>query len=240
MLFATNRVESASAPEPVQAEFLLHSNIEGLDEIYEEINQAKAAKNDDAEADHSIWYENLAKRPSDWKTDWCIVGQDYSHSYEVKYFDLLRSKMHDRFCENVEGSYIKHMRAAYGVRANVNKTDDANLFAWEYERDQSAGLEAINKAKSSSFWEWENGSFPFFWRWQPEVKKEMRDGTPLWVQGKLPANTNFKQRVPKIKETLEKVRSKMKKIRERGYIARVFQAFLMYPKARMAFEWYST
>ena len=140
----------------------MHSNIEGLEEIYDEINQAKAAKYDDAEADYSIWYENLAKRPSDWQIDWGIVGQDYSHSYEVKYFDLLRNKVHDRYCGNVENSYIKHMESAYGAKPMSNKTNDVNLFIWEYERDKTAGLEAIKKAKTSSFWEWENGSFPFF------------------------------------------------------------------------------
>ena len=244
MLFGTNQVEGATPPEPVKADFILHSKIDGLEEIYDEINQAKAAKNDDAEADYAIWYENLAKRPSDWATDWCIVGQDYSHSYEVKYFDLLRNKMHERFCGNVERSYVKHMKEAYSAGPATNKTDDAKVFAWKYERDQIAGLEAINKAKSSSFWEWDDGSFPFFWRWQPEVQKDLRDGTKLWVQGELPSNTNFKQNVPKVKEIFEKMKNKMRKIRGRGYIApswvRSLSSFFEVPKGdddiRMVFD----
>ena len=48
------------------------------------------------------------------------------------------------------------------------------------------GLEAQTKARYSSFWEWDQGSFPFFWRWQPDVHKDVRDGTKLWIQEGLP------------------------------------------------------
>ena len=37
-----------------------------------------------------------------------------------------------------------------------------------------------------SYWDWDGGSSLFFWRWPPKVRKDVRDGTPIWVVGDLP------------------------------------------------------
>ena len=75
-------------------------------------------------------------------------------------------------------SYIVEVLAA----ARAGKSRDRQLKA-----DLLAGSSAIDKARHLSFWEWENGSTPFFWRWRPEIKVDTRDGTPLFVKGKLPS-----------------------------------------------------
>ena len=62
-----------------------------------------------------------------------------------------------------------------------NLLDDvgAMLKNKEAKLDLVEGFQALSKADSSSFWDWNNGAFPYFWRWQPEIKKDLRDGTPL-------------------------------------------------------------
>ena len=165
MLFGIRSIETGFTPETPDTTYMLHSEIEGLDEIYNEINQAKAAKHDDAEADFSIWDENLRRRPSDWKTDWCIVGQEHDHCYEKKFFNNLRDAQHNVFSRRVKDSFTRYMVKTYQNECAFTKTDRAMLTmneVWEKERDEAAGLEALNKTKQSTFWEWNNGSFPYF------------------------------------------------------------------------------
>ena len=92
MLYGNRRVENLPAPTNTptsEPPYILHSQIAGLEEIYNKINQAKVAKNDEAEVDPTIWNEAICKRPSDWQTDWAIVGSEHDDNYEIKYFDNL-------------------------------------------------------------------------------------------------------------------------------------------------------
>ena len=74
---------------------------------------------------------------------------------------------------------------------------DYNNGDYEFKRDLNEGRQAVENAAESSFWDWDNGSFPYFWRWQPEIKGDLRDGTSLWVyENKLPRNTK-PQRMPR-------------------------------------------
>ena len=80
MVYGSFKLENTPAPtsSPTGApEYILHSQIPGLEEIYDEINQSTVAKNDEAGVDKGIWNEAICQRPSDWKTDWLIVGSEY-------------------------------------------------------------------------------------------------------------------------------------------------------------------
>jgi hypothetical protein len=48
----------------------------------------------------------------------------------------------------------------------------------ERHRTLLAGGKALFYASQATWWEWEGGSFPFFWRWPPEFLWEIRDGMP--------------------------------------------------------------
>ena len=62
-----------------------------------------------------------------------------------------------------------------------------------FVRQRKEGVKAVRKAADSSFWDWDNGSFPFFWGWQTEIQKDLCDGTDLWVyEEKLPNNSKKK------------------------------------------------
>ena len=89
----------------------------------------------------------------------------------------------------------------------------------ELDKDLMAGKDALDRAKASSFWGWDGGSTPFFWRWQPEVQKDMRDGTKLFViKDKLP-RFHKRQQLPAEKSIFDRIVEKIQKVRLRGYIA---------------------
>ena len=89
----------------------------------------------------------------------------------------------------------------------------------ELDKDLIAGKDALDRAKASSFWGWDGGPTPFFWRWQPEVQKDMRDGTKLFViKDKLP-RFHKSQQLPAEKSIFNRVVEKIQKVRLRGYIA---------------------
>ena len=87
------------------------------------------------------------------------------------------------------------------------------------DRTIEAGLSALSHASQSSWWDWDKGSSPFFWR-IPDAQwlREMRDGVaPMWIgdppayRRRQRANLDEKQRAF---ET-----TKITKVRRRGYIA---------------------
>ena len=90
----------------------------------------------------------------------------------------------------------------------------------EFRRDMKEGRQTVNKAASSTFWDWDNGLFSFFWRWQPEIKNDLRDGTSLWcIDSKLP-NNKKKQKMPKDIGEFELMLEKIVKVRSRKYISK--------------------
>ena len=80
-----------------------------------------------------------------------------------------------------------------------------------------AGVDCIGRASAASAWELDGGSRPFFWRWGRKYWKEARDGARVWVGADLPS-CKEKQRVPKDPDIKAKVRKKVNKVRERGYL----------------------
>ena len=51
------------------------------------------------------------------------------------------------------------------------------------------------------------------------MQKDLRDGTALWVSGRLPTNTHSRQTVPRDHITLERVKEKLGKVIERKYVS---------------------
>jgi hypothetical protein len=51
--------------------------------------------------------------------------------------------------------------------------------AEEFTEDLAVGKDAVVRAANASWWNWDDGSTPFFWRWKPEYVKRIRDGVPV-------------------------------------------------------------
>jgi hypothetical protein len=66
MLFGRDEKKFVDAvldmPVGAEVSFNLRSKLPGMDDIYKDINQAKAAKNDDAATDFALWEEAIMKK----------------------------------------------------------------------------------------------------------------------------------------------------------------------------------
>jgi hypothetical protein len=203
----------------VPSKLSLAATVPKMDLIYQDISQAKAAKNDDALADVQVWNEAVVKPPSSWTSDWLFVGRkDMSRDVEIMLSEL-RLAQSERFKQNVETSFIRYMTEKHGSAIFEAQSMNPNDMSQDLLNDLTAGYESIDKANQSSFWEWDGGSAPFFWRWQPEVQKDLRDGTPLWVSGRLPRHNRSRQTLPRETEKADQVKSKLNKVITRKYIS---------------------
>lgn len=85
------------------------------------------------------------------------------------------------------------------------------------EKDLVAGRESIRRFVNGSWWEWTEGSRPAHWKWPEWYQEIIRDGLPIWFR-EAPKAWTRPQNAPKNAVELEKVRKKLSKIRERGYV----------------------
>ena len=189
-------------------------NLVGLEHIYKEVDQALVAKNDNAASITKLWDEAALTPPSNWddEIEFILKGKEDIHVITV--LDTLRTFQSRRYKKNVRNSFVQFMKTKYFSHDDyVNET-------FEFKRDRSEGMQAVGKAANASFWEWETGSFPYFWRWQPEIMKDLRDGTSLWCyENKLPKNTK-RQRMPRNLGIFELMVEKIMKVQRRNYIGK--------------------
>jgi hypothetical protein len=84
--------------------------------------------------------------------------------------------------------------------------------------DLMAGMDALERALGVIWWEWDDGSCPFHWRWPKEYQERIRDGIKVHFRTAAPRYVVPQRDVrdPKIKE---KVIEKIQKVRMRWYIA---------------------
>jgi hypothetical protein len=77
--------------------------------------------------------------------------------------------------------------------------------------DFSGGSECIQRHAQSTWWTWDNGSRPFFWRWPPEYLAVIWDGLPIHMLGTPPLydkpqdNEHCKETRAKVRENLQQV-----------------------------------
>jgi len=50
------------------------------------------------------------------------------------------------------------------------------------QKNWNAAIECIHRASNASWWEWDQGSRPFFWRWNKDYIGNIRDGIPPWIK----------------------------------------------------------
>jgi hypothetical protein len=114
------------------------------------------------------------------------------------------------------------------VKTHASKLDN------ELARDYLVGIDAITRALGSSFWEWDDGSTVFFWRWSREHWKELRDGLKVWFRrADLPKYWG-RQRWPQGRLQRTQLMEKIEKVVNRRYIspgfAKSLTSFFAVPK----------
>jgi hypothetical protein len=156
---------------------------------------AKATKNDDAEVPVALWDARLEAgldpivRERDWRRHLPILRRFWLKRYKRL---VLRSAL----------DWIKGVEKQ-GMTVSPKAMD--------------AIREGIYRIGHATWWEWTQGSTPFFWRWPEEFQDRIRDGIKLWMTGRL-KTWQRPQRGGEDEPTLEKVLKKLDKIRERGYV----------------------
>ena len=229
-----------------------------------EMNDEKAARNDDAAIATDQWddYLNRSFDPAkQWKaleksfdvTDkWrandgsVVVGKTGHIKEKQRLFEILRERSVLRFGMNVSRSWRRYMREKYPGKMTAAEEDHGEPIwlgcvgisrrrpkGWremlgsylgsrermkDFLRDVEVGVEAIERACHSSFWDWTEGSTLFYWRWAPEFRKEARDGTKTFVTGNLPEYKSAQQ-WPSEPKARQMMALKLLKVIDRAYIA---------------------
>ena len=84
-------------------------------------------------------------------------------------------------------------------------------------RSWSGGCDAVGRFTQSTWWTWNGGSRPHFWRWPKSYLSIVRDGHPLWLEQKLKPY-RVPQRDHKDLNVKNQIISKLRKVQTLGYI----------------------
>ena len=87
-------------------------------------------------------------------------------------------------------------------------------------RDLSVGRDAIERLCNSSFWNWDDGSTPLFWRWPRRYQKIMRDGSKQFVRRQHLPHYFRRQRWPEDPGHCAACEKKIAKVRDRRYVCK--------------------
>lgn len=87
------------------------------------------------------------------------------------------------------------------------------------DRDLKVGLDAIERAARASWWAWDDGSTPFFWRWQRQHRYVLRDGSPMFVRKQFLPHYFRRQKWPTDPQAKAKCKDKISTVRGRRYVA---------------------
>jgi hypothetical protein len=84
------------------------------------------------------------------------------------------------------------------------------------KRDSTVALDCITRAANTTWWEWTDGSRPFFWMWDPDYVATVRDGLRLWYKGSAPKNVFPQKDKPDLSKK-EKIRLTLLKALAKRY-----------------------
>jgi hypothetical protein len=178
------------------------------------------AKNDDATARVCNWNRRVCAQ----------LGCQYRpevHDSALDKFRELELRWYRSHKGGVIQSFRRYMTSEYGhdwlsQLHSWNKTKkqrtgrDASA---DLIKDYEVGIDAISRALAASFWEWDDGSTVFFWRWTKEHRNELRDGLKVWYQrANLPSYWGF-QRWPEDPSHREQLQEKLSKVVRRRYVS---------------------
>jgi hypothetical protein len=168
--------------------------------VPEDLQNSKATKGDDAEIPVHLWNNCLAY----------LVGAVRLSEEQERRLGFLWRCTHHYWIRCVRESWWTWWRENKSLLGLVEPKH-----WWEIGR---RGMAAVNYASLSSFWDWDWGSAVFFWRWQRGYQLEVAMGlAPCWVGAK-PTSLEL-QRGLGGEEDMDKLRKKIQKFLDRGYVS---------------------
>ena len=87
-------------------------------------------------------------------------------------------------------------------------------------KDLKAGLDCVERAARSDWWNWSDGSRIMFWRWPRRYRRSVRDGTPLFIHPNLLPKFWQRQSWPSDSKARSNLKDKVSVPRGRRYITR--------------------
>ena len=189
-------MQSPDPREPLKGSLVTAVNAPSFESNFRQALAAwhtKAVKADNAKVEVDMWNEAATSN----------FGFTFSEKDHGHLFDWLRQFMLIRFKQYALRSFVLYMVMTHGWQPEEVIVPHAAEFAV----DDEAGIEALNRVGKSSFWNWDDGSSIFFWRWLKEIRQECRDGCNIFVKGLLPCFTR-KQRMPPDPADFAKVAAK--------------------------------
>lgn len=174
----------------------------------------KAAKDDDARVPVELWNSFLFRHHRPHET--------YSPDVHGKALDVIRHKFALRvYRRRTTRSLCRYLRTTYGedwrlLRAR-SAVGDVTGGESALEKDIKIGLEGLRRIIYGSWWEWDNGSTLYFWRWPAMIRNQVRDGVKVFIEGKLPSYRK-RQLVTSDPAKLLQVGKKVEKVVKRGYL----------------------
>jgi hypothetical protein len=246
--------------ETVEIDDALQS--EGLEALLEDVarqqRERKAVKSDDAEVPEYLWEEHLIAGSE--KLKWDAKDMDslrrvstwlrgkmlcwWKRQVLRSYVKWMKNEYLIADSKGDSGSWLelgqklgKDDELHWQYRWSTTGRDDYKK--WWKERlvatieDVVPASDAIARAADSSWWNWDEGSRPFHWRWPRHYQLVIRDGLKVYFQ-KVPPRYRTPQRDILDEEVKRKVVEKLAKVRKRGYIGPGFveslTAFFGVPK----------
>jgi hypothetical protein len=181
--------------------------------IKKAIDAKLEAKNDDAQARVEEW-DRRACQHLQGSGDW---------AQQQRACDLLRRAMLRRYRHYKYGiirSFRLYMNRKHGEEWLVTLRREMKKRRGQKEigRDYDVGMDSIRRALRASFWEWEDGSTIFFWRWPSALQTELRDGMRVWYKKRDLPTYWGRQRWPKDTRERDQLKDKIGKVLSRRYI----------------------
>lgn len=162
--------------------------------IEEDVN-AVATKSDDAEVRIKLWNDRLIGGLSEPVASRDVLGAaNVLRKYVLKFWK-----------RSVISSFENWVESQEAQRTPVS------------EETKAAGIECCKRASRSSWWNWDGGSRPFFWRWPKTYQSIVLEGVPAWFESSVDKWTR-RQRKPKDIHTAQLMSDKLTIIRSKGYV----------------------
>jgi len=169
----------------------------------------KSVKADDATTPVHLWDERV------WSVHHISARrQSFQARYHHCPLDSFRGFLLRRWKINVRQSFQRYLREAYGTTWSKLGQRGSRLTA-----DLRSGRECLWHAMEAEWWEWSQGSRPFFWRWPSSLRDLARDGFPPYISSVLPQYTR-PQPVERDPQVRQKVATKLAGVRDKRYVCK--------------------
>lgn len=160
-----------------------------------EILNVKATKSDNAEVPVQLWNKFLLLH-----LDPVLRKRNLTSAFE-----FLRTRLLCRWRRNVLLSYIRWKESTIEDHVQARKS-------------KIAALDCIVRCCGASWWAWDIGSRPLFWRWPVDYQLQVRDGVSPWYLTEV-KTWRRPQRPPKHPDRMPKIQEKLQTVRSKGYVS---------------------